>query len=336
MSKSALKKRVVGEKHIISPEILENSLVHNRMRSKWDKIDDEILITPRLKNIFDSILDSINDSSYSRKDKNRSRALFYYGVVATFALLLSIGGFFFDKPINSTIQTCKVRYVITTGMQRMERMTLPDGSIVKMGPGSKISYLEGFVDGVREVELNGQAFFSVKSNPSKPFVVKTNSINVTALGTCFEVFSYEGDSIVETILLSGKVNVETVSKSGIVKECHGLSPNQKINYNTLTKRASVQSVQADRYTQWRNRNNPTFENEKLSVIIPRLMKWYGVSIDCPDTISNNYRFTFTVHDEQIAQLLSLLKESSPVESKYNKITGRYELYKEPNHKPSKN
>lgn len=302
------------------------------MRSKWDKIDDEILITPRLKNIFDSIVDSIKDSSLRYEDKNRIRALSYYSVVATFALLLSIGGLFFDKNINSVKQTGNVRYVITTGMQRMERMTLPDGSIVKMGPGSRISYLEGFIDGIREVELNGQAFFSVKSDPSKPFVVKTNSINITALGTCFEVFSYEGDSIVETILLTGKVNVETILKSGIINKCHGLSPNQKINYNTLTKRTSIQSVQADRYTQWRNKDNPTFENEKLSVIIPRLMKWYGVTIDCPDSIANNYRFTFTVHDEQIAQLLSLLKESSPVESRFDKTTSRYELYSKPNFK----
>lgn len=89
-----------------------------------------------------------------------------------------------------------------------EDIFLPDGSRVSMNSRSMLLYPEQFTGKYRSVFLIGEANFKVKANKNKPFIVKTNDFQITALGTEFNVSAYTEDNNVFTTLITGSVLVE--------------------------------------------------------------------------------------------------------------------------------
>jgi len=242
-----------------------------------------------------------------------------YSIAASILLLIGIGCFAW---ILSRNQSSDAMFVATSGIQNMQSILLPDGSQVQLGPGSKLVYPSEFDGKTREVKLEGQAFFDVAKDKSKPFVVKTKDMDVTALGTAFEVFSYDLENSIETVLLNGKVKVDLLH--GNHKREVFLNPNDKLTLSRSDARISIEKVNATKYSDWRNLGILSFENEKLSMIIPRLEKWYGQKIFCQKDLANTYRFTFKVRNESLDRILYMLNNSSPI--KYRKVGDNYELY----------
>ncbi|MFY1613142.1 FecR family protein [Macellibacteroides fermentans] len=242
-----------------------------------------------------------------------------YSIAASILLLIGIGCFAW---ILSRNQSSNTMFVATSGIQNMQSILLPDGSQVQLGPGSKLVYPSEFDGKTREVQLEGQAFFDVAKDKSKPFVVKTKDMDVTALGTAFEVLSYDLENSIETVLLNGKVKVD-LSHGNHKREVF-LNPNDKLTLSRSDARISIEKVNATKYSDWRNLGILSFENEKLSMIIPRLEKWYGQKIFCQKDLANTYRFTFKVRNESLDRILYMLNNSSPI--KYRKVGDNYELY----------
>ncbi|NJO69186.1 MAG: FecR domain-containing protein [Bacteroidetes bacterium] len=92
-------------------------------------------------------------------------------------------------------------------------LDLPDGSKVWLNAGSKITYNNNFGKKSRILELTGEAFFNVKTNPKKPFLVVTSDLIVKATGTRFNVKAYPEEKTITTTLVEGKVIIEPVLKS---------------------------------------------------------------------------------------------------------------------------
>lgn len=242
--------------------------------------------------------------------------LFYkiYSVAASVLFLLSVGStIFYLKEARKEVPV----YIVTSGIQNMQSISLPDGSVVQMGPGSKLTYPAVFTGKTREIHLDGQAFFDIYKNPHKPFIVHTSNMDVQALGTAFEVFNYEIESKSETVLLNGKVKIG-LKKSKRGKKEFILLPNEKIVYDKQVDSTYISDVNADKYTSWRKQKILTFENEKLSMIIPRLEQWYGRKIMCQQNLAEKYRFTFKVRDESLERILYMMGKSSPLEYKKTK------------------
>jgi len=242
-----------------------------------------------------------------------------YSIAASILLVISVGCFAWILSRNDATNTM---YVATSGIQNMQSILLPDGSQVQLGPGSKLVYPSEFDGKMREVQLEGQAFFDVVKDKSKPFVVKTKDMDVTALGTSFEVFSHDSENNIETVLLSGKIKVDLLL--GNYNRQVILYPNDKLTLSRRNAKISVEKVDASKYSDWRNLGILSFENEQLSMIIPRLEKWYGQKIMCQKDIANMYRFTFKVRNESLDRILYMLNSSSPI--KYKKVGDNYELY----------
>lgn len=83
---------------------------------------------------------------------------------------------------------------MASGVRCIESVSLSDGTTVRMGPNSQLIYPKSFDGKTRDVELKGQAFFDVAKDRERPFTVHTKNMDVTALGTAFEVFNYDSES----------------------------------------------------------------------------------------------------------------------------------------------
>lgn len=100
---------------------------------------------------------------------------------------------------------------IHSAADQRKKITLPDGSEVTLNYGSSIRIASDYNEEQRWIHLDGEAFFEVKPDKNKPFVVITKNNATTALGTSFKVRNYAGESFSDVMLATGKVKVQSMS-----------------------------------------------------------------------------------------------------------------------------
>ncbi|MDP4251971.1 MAG: FecR family protein, partial [Bacteroidota bacterium] len=128
-------------------------------------------------------------------------------------------------PENPMVQTSEV--MAKPGART--KLVLPDGTQVWLNSGSKLHYNNDFNTRLREVNLEGEAFFDVVKDAAHPFIVHTSTINVKVLGTAFNVKSYPRDEVIETTLLRGLIEITRKDDPSTPKVI--LKPNEKLIIN---------------------------------------------------------------------------------------------------------
>lgn len=191
------------------------------------------------------------------------------------------------------------------------KFQLPDGTTVFLNSGSKLIFPIQFSNNSRKVELIGEAFFEVTTNPSKPFIVKTSEINVKVLGTAFNLQAYAESKEISTTLVHGKVILETES-DGISKQVTELKPSDHAVFHTKDKAINISAEEdLDKFIGWKD-GKLVFFNDPIENVSEKLGNWYNVTVKINNTELNEYRFTATFTDEPIEQVLDLLSKSSPI------------------------
>ena len=191
------------------------------------------------------------------------------------------------------------------------KFQLPDGTTVFLNSGSKLIFPIQFSNNSRKVELIGEAFFEVTTNPSKPFIVKTSEINIKVLGTAFNLQAYPESKEINTTLVHGKVILETES-DGISKQVAELKPSDHAVFHTKDKAINISAEEdLDKFIGWKD-GKLVFFNDPIENVSEKLGNWYNVTVKINNTELKEYRFTATFTDEPIEQVLDLLSKSSPI------------------------
>ncbi len=209
--------------------------------------------------------------------EKRNRASEYAWMVAAGVAIVMItffGGYYLNEftPGSMVVEN---NTFITKSTEKGQKLTfhLSDGTLVKLNSNSSLRFLPEYGAELREVWLDGEAFFEVAENPDKPFVVNTNQISTTALGTSFTVRAFDQTKN-EVFLLTGKVNVklnEDPNKQLI------LQPNERVNYNIEKSTFEKGSFNAELETAWKD-GVLVFNQTPYSDVIKKLETWYGVEI----------------------------------------------------------
>lgn len=155
------------------------------------------------------------------------------------------------------------------------KLILPDCTVVFLNGGTTLEYDASLLSkDTREVFLCGEACFDVTEDINKPFIVHTKELDVKVLGTIFDVASYANDKEVKVSLLSGKLNVSTVSDS---PQSILLSPNEQVVYKKESKELYRREINVENEVRWISRKL-VFVNERLFDILKSIEKQYGVQI----------------------------------------------------------
>ena len=181
-----------------------------------------------------------------------------------------------DTILNKT-ETAKNemnQLIVPYGKQSSIR--LPDGTTAYLNAGSRLMYPAVFAGKNREVFLLGEGYFEVSHNPQKPFMVKTNDINVVALGTVFNVSAYPADKIIETVLINGQVVIRDNSFH-IFKKDLVLKPNDLVSFNRESLETVSKQVNTNEYVAW-HEGYLNFQSVDLSRIILKVERYYNVRI----------------------------------------------------------
>ena len=244
---------------------------------------------------------------YALEKKKNTLAVFpLYKIVATVALLICCSFIFYYAGKNSSSNNVsKVNEVIVNqvimGKDSKGSVLLPDGTKVWLNANSKLIYPEMFSKTSRKVKLEGEAYFEVVHNEKAPFYVETENMTVNVLGTHFDVKSYSGKEFTQTVLLSGKVEVQLLNTDEKII----LKPNQMISKNNRTGTYTLNDVDAKEYTIWIN-EKLVFTNDKLSTILSKMEHWYRVEFDCDKKISQNQRLSLTIRKETKEEIMELI------------------------------
>lgn len=288
--------------------------VSNQMYQQWEEVASSDVSDLAGKRIWKGIKRKFLDDTA----KGVSRYYKIYSIAATIALLIVTAGltYYMNSPTDGTYM-----YVVNTGVKAKETVTLPDGTIVTMGPGSKLSYPAKFKNDGRNVSIEGQGFFQVAKDKDRPFIVEAGCMHVKALGTAFEVFNYADNELAETILETGKV--EVVFKREACEQKLVLMPNDKVCFNKDNLEYALHKLDARKAVAWHNDEFLSFEKASLFTIFSRLEQWYGRKIHYNVEQLPTVQFSFKVRDESIEDIFYLMNQSIKLD--FKKTGEDYEL-----------
>lgn len=218
----------------------------------------------------------------------------------------------YDRPLQST-KALKNTVLIPRGGQY--KVTLPDGSLVTLNAGSSLSFPSSFSGNRREVMLNGEAFFDVRSktdagNAASPFIVRTAKQDVKVLGTTFNLQAYPDQTIHYTTLLSGSVKICTGTESGNPKY-RLLKPGQQAIVKDEREAAQVRPVNLEEVTAWKD-GYFFFNNEPLGKIMDQVSRWYDVDIQYTGNTKELRFFGIYARSGSLKSLLKNLEQTGKI------------------------
>lgn len=248
-------------------------------------------------------------SGYFRKKKIRFfLSVSKYAAIIVLALLTGILMNHYWSPLSNQPLTYSE---VKVPLGQMAEITLNDGTHIWLNSGTTLRYADNFGNEVREVKLDGEAFFKVKKDEI-PFKVKLNRSEVEVLGTSFAALSYKEDNISQVTLVEGSLKINNASGEEITR----LNPKEQVYIPENPEDFSVKKVNTRFYQSWTERKIE-FDNEKLSDVARRLERWYNVDIHFKQAEIGNLRFSGTILKNkpfnQITRAFCLLL---PVEVEY--------------------
>lgn len=175
---------------------------------------------------------------------------------------------------------------------------LSDGTHIFLNSGSKLKYPVQFPSkGNREVFLDGEAYFTVAKNSRQPFIVSTENMKTSVLGTQFNMSSYKNENNTSTVLVEGAVEVTMINKSKATR----LTPGERAVFEDGD--ITVDKVNVEKHIAW-TKNQLYFVDDRFELIIKELERHFNVTIQCDYHNLNKKLFTGTFDTENLQQILT--------------------------------
>ena len=210
--------------------------------------------------------------------------------------------------------------------KKVQILVLSDGSKVYLSPGSTLHFDHEFKGDSREVYLEGEAFFKIQKNPSKPFLVYYNNIVTKVLGTSFRVGTNKlnGQQVVE--VKTGRVqvfeNIRLLKTEGKITPVI-ITPNQKVSYDKDFRRFETALVsrpepvlQNEESSKIENRAL-FFDQQKLNHVFDQLSKYYLIDITVENTAIYNCVFTGDISNLDLFSALKIICIATNAEYEVN-------------------
>jgi transmembrane sensor len=296
---------------------------------------------PDFKQIFEKIQLNITESQPAEvlsgsEKKPRPFYIQFLKIAAILIPIFMLGGVLSYFVLGNKPNPEHITYTeIRAPYGARTEIVLPDGSTVWLNAGSKIKYMNTFNRDNREIKLNGEAYFKVAKNAGLPFDVKTGELNILAVGTEFNVKSYDDEDIIETTLVEGKIAIkqDRKQKGSVFLEPHQQAVYMKYNKNLTVKNMTAikeakpevlkfrkgiiyiaEKIDPQPIVAWKD-NRLILKGEELSSLVIKLERKYDVSFVFASEKLKAFRFSGTLENETLTQVLDVIKLSAPLEYK---------------------
>lgn len=291
-----------NEDYFIQQREVWFSAVSREVASKYNK--DKAFDT------FKNRIGSRKQVEKAPRQEFRLSALWRYAAII--AVILAVGCFSYWQggvDVKDTFADISVEAPLGS----RTKLYLPDGTLVWLNAGSRMTYSQGFGVDNRKVELEGEGYFEVQRNEKLPFFVKTKDLQLQVLGTKFNFRDYPEDHEVVVSLLEGKVELSNLLKKE--KEAF-LAPDERAILNKANGLMTVETVTASNASQWTD-GYLFFDEELLPDIVKELERSYNVNIHIANDSLNKFRFygNFVRREQSIQEVLDALASTEKIQYK---------------------
>ena len=246
------------------------------------------------------------DSAHLEPKRHRQLSQWTYWAAAC-AIVVIIASFFAGQWMGVP-EAISLEYACVSGKSSA---SLPDRSLVWLHNDTKLVCNVTQQGGKeRIVSLEGEAYFDVAHDEDRPFVVQTEGMTIRVHGTKFNVEAFPETENTYVSLVEGSVSLETAT------EHRYLMPGETATYDRKYGRLSIAADDVVFASSWMQ-EQIVFEQRSLRDICRFLSKWYHVKITLEPAIADKFRYTFTLRNESLEEILRLMTRINPIEYTFN-------------------
>ena len=211
------------------------------------------------------------------------------------------------------------KYTVLVPRTNQYQVVLEDGTSIEMNSASQLAF--GISNSeTRKVSLDGEAYFDVAKDKTRPFVVHTKRMDIQVLGTEFNVSTYASPYYYSTTLVEGSIQVTTANGDKKLIE-----PSEQARILVDDYKIEVLNVDVQDVVAWTS-GRTVFRNETLDVLASKLSRWYDLEFIVDDELKDiKFNGTLT-KDKKLLHVLQMLKYTEGVDYKIGKDT--IKLYKD--------
>lgn len=273
-----------------------------RIETSWNSTVSDSENTWEKENVLNDLLQRLPEQLQRQQIKNPSpRGLIYntafrYAASLTILLTIAVLWYIFIKGSDDASSMLPIQFThFTTERGEKTQFMLPDGTKVIMNADSRIRYHEDFASvSERVVYFEGEAFFDVAKDPLRPFIIHSNQVTTTVLGTSFNVHAFAGEDIIVSVV-AGKVKVQKPL------EAIYLHSGEQAVYGMSDRSLFKKSFDPSSTLAWKE-GTLYFKNERFRDIVKKLERWYGVSIDV-QKVDIEDGFTGSYHHKSLDEVM---------------------------------
>ncbi len=285
-----------GEANIEEKQSFNNWLSDEQNRLEWD------LLSKHIEKVdYSLISENVNiDKAWkivNQRTKTSIKKNILFSVFAAASILLAFWAIslILEKSDLNTITTAK----------KSNTIELSDGSFIELNRFSSLNYPKTFTKQERKVNMEGEAFFNIKKNKEKPFVIHTNKLEIIVLGTSFNVKAYPQKQIQEVTVKTGIVKVSSISKPQMKITLH---PGDKAIYSNSDTSILKQKIQNENYIAWKTKNF-NFKNEKLSDVLNLIEEVYYININIPKNTDLDILYTANFENTSVKKIIQTINST---------------------------
>ena len=202
-----------------------------------------------------------------------------------------------DNPVLNTVSTPK-------GGQY--QLILSDGSKLWLNAASSVKFPSAFGNAERLVEITGEVYFEVASDPLKPFKVKSENQLIEVLGTRFNVNTYRDELSSKTTLIEGKVSISKLTGQGGSRI---MKPGQQATIAKNSLDIIIETVDTEQSVAWKN-GYFKFDKADIQTVMRQICRWYDVEAEYKGKLSTDLFAGEIKRDEDVNKVLRILQLSN--------------------------
>lgn len=281
-------------------EMVENWLEQsNNPHSEWKHLNQS-----RKNQWLAEVLGEIQNSIQATKSERvviLQRNYLWRRIAAVAAVLAICFTLYLEWPAFQSLVRPTQLIALSVPLNQQKQITLADGSKVWINSNSQLEYPKEFNGKTREVYLSGQAYFDIKHDAGKPFIIHTGKVVTTVLGTAFDIKEDKTSHTIVVTVTRGKVSVANGDKQlGI------LTPNQQISYNLLNSKSIQTNVDAKQAIAWQ-KADLHFEDVTFADAALELEERFNVKINFKNDKTKDCRFTGTaLEGDKLDKILKVI------------------------------
>lgn len=258
-----------------------------------------------------ALIQLFGENSIQQKKQRKPHIVYLVLRIAACLVAGCLAGYFiagyFKKP-----QSGVVTYTTySTRKGERKEIQLPDRSVVTLNAASTLQVASDFGIKNRNVLLNGEAFFQVSKDKSRPFIIKTGKIETCVVGTSFDINAYPDENLISIAVATGKVMVkkDDVSRETLIGK--NLTHNHLLIYNLKTDSYRHTLTDVEVISAWRI-NKLVFNRVSMAQIARVLERNYNIPVILVGRPHKQGLYTVTFDNAPIDEILPLLADLSGV------------------------